>query len=86
MILNPKNMKLITQTAKKVVLEVKTSRIKARGFYSVWDEIRDRFPETEYNLFSIDSEDDEGSIFIELFKKQVRKKKNKTPASKQKVG
>jgi len=79
-------MKLITQTAKKVVLEVKASRIKSRGFYHVWDEVRDRFPESEYNLFSIDNEDGEDSIFIELFKKQPKKKKVKVSSRKQKVG
>lgn len=62
-------MKLITKTPKKVVLEIKKSKLKEIGFDLLWDEVRFSYPDATYNLFSITDEDK--SMFVEFgLKKQ----------------
>lgn len=57
-------MKLITKTPKKVVLEIKKSKLIEIGFDELWDEVRNSYPHTTYDLFKITNE--EKSMFIEF--------------------
>jgi len=57
-------MKLITKTPKKVVLEIKKSKLREVGFDQLWDEVRDAYPDATYNIFKIT--DEERSMFIEF--------------------
>jgi hypothetical protein len=59
-------MKIAAKTTKKVILEVSKNDIDLKGFDYIWDEIRDKFSQDKYQLFSIDSLEKEDVIFFEL--------------------
>lgn len=59
-------MKLVTKTVKKVVFESSNKEIKDRGFDAIWDEIRNQYPETDYELHTVEADE---SVFFELKKK-----------------
>ena len=65
-------MKLITKTPKKVVLEIRKSKLKEVGFDHLWDEVRFHYPDATYNLFSITDEDKSMFIEFDLKKKRVK--------------
>lgn len=50
-------MKLIAKTATKVVFEVTQQEYQERGFDSLWDEIRDNYPEQDYDLHTVEQND-----------------------------
>jgi len=65
-------MKLITKTPKKVVLEIKKSKLKEVGFDHLWDEVRFYYPDATYNLFSITDEDKSMFVEFDLKKNKVK--------------
>lgn len=56
-------MKLITKTATKVVFEVTQEEYQTRGFDELWDEIRENYPENEYELHTVEQKD---NFYFEL--------------------
>lgn len=74
-------MKIVTKTPRKVVLEVEVSNIEKYGFDFVWDEIRDKFPESKFGKFSINESADDIIVF-ELFNvSDIKKVKSKSKKS-----
>lgn len=61
------DMKVAIKTLKKIVFEVSKKELNQRGFDEVWDSIRKEYPETNYDIFMIESMSDEsGVMFFEL--------------------
>lgn len=50
-------MKLITKTATKVIFEVTQEEYEKKGFDALWDEIRENYPEQEYDLHTVEHND-----------------------------
>lgn len=63
-------MKMITKTPRKVILEIKLNQVYSRGFDSVWDMVRDKFPIDLYKIHEmvIDEDGNNESLFVELNK------------------
>jgi hypothetical protein len=59
-------MKVAIRTLKRIVLEVSHGEMRERGFDSVWDEIRIEYPESEFELFTIDDMTNDDAVFFEL--------------------
>lgn len=59
-------MKLVTKTLSKVVLEIKNSEIKTRGFESIWDDIRKLYSKKQYDIDNVGSQGNDDVIFVEL--------------------
>ena len=65
------NMKLVTKTPKKVVLEIAESQIKELGFDIMWDKVRNLYPFSKYEIFQIvPDKENLKTIFVELLKKE----------------
>ena len=58
-------MKVAIKTVKKIVLEVPKAEMDQKGFDNIWDEIRVKYPEGFYDLYTIESPSDD-VVFFEL--------------------
>lgn len=56
-------MKIITRSVQKVVFEATNEELKERGFDSLWDEIRSSYPEQEFDLHTVE---ENNNIYFEL--------------------
>lgn len=56
-------MKIITRSTQKIVFETTPEELSRRGFDSLWDEIRESYPEQEFDLHTVEEEE---NIYFEL--------------------
>jgi hypothetical protein len=56
-------MKIITRSVQKVVFEATADELNKRGFDSLWDEIREGYPEQEFDLHTVE---ESKNIYFEL--------------------
>ena len=56
-------MKIITHSTQKVVFEATAKELEERGFDSLWDEIRSKYPEQEFDLHTVE---ENNNIYFEL--------------------
>lgn len=56
-------MKIITRSTQKIVFEATLEEFEERGFDSLWDEIREKYPESKFELHTIE---ENNNIFFEL--------------------
>jgi hypothetical protein len=59
-------MKTIERTAKRILIEATKNEINQKGFDNLWDEIREIYPETLYEIDSIEDTKDGKMILIKL--------------------
>lgn len=63
-------MRTIERTSKRIIIEATQAEINTKGFDSLWDEIREIYPENLYLVESVDTTYDEKIVLIKLkFKK-----------------
>ncbi len=71
-------MRVVTKTPKKVVLEVEVEKIETYGFDFVWDEVRDKFPESKFKEFNIIDEAGGDIVVFELINTSTGSRKKST--------
>jgi hypothetical protein len=59
-------MKTIERSAKKILIEATKYEINQKGFDSIWDEIREIYPDTLYEVDSIEESRDGKILSIRL--------------------
>jgi len=62
-------MRLIAKTMNGVILEVTNKEMMDNGFDGVWDSIREKYPESEYETEDIANDD--FNVIIKLKKRDV---------------
>ena len=64
-------MKLVSKTMEKVVLEISAEEIKKDGFLIIWDRIREVYPISKFDIFSVGTLNKNDEVtFIELTPKK----------------
>ena len=64
-------MRTTERTNKRIIIEATKNEISQKGFDSLWDEIREIYPENLYDIESVKNSDDGKIVTINLkFKKK----------------
>jgi len=63
-------MRTTERTNKRITIEVTKIEISQKGFDSLWDEVREIYPEILYDVESVEKSDDKVVIIKLKFKKK----------------
>lgn len=63
-------MKVISKTLNKVVVELTNHELEKNGFDKIWDEIREIYPDSLYEIEEVDNKN-KGLVIIVLQRKNI---------------